>query len=86
VFVKILKKIKNQNNIKKFKEKQKKSKISKSSKIELIDIGMARNATEADFCFVPRKVFIPFLKYRNQVFFVKRLPKREIESWAQHPT
>jgi hypothetical protein len=46
---------------------------------------MVRNATEADFRFVPRKVLFPFLERQNQ-FFVKQLPKREIESWEKHPT
>jgi hypothetical protein len=49
-------------------------------------LGMARNATEADFSFVPRKVLLLFSKYQNWVFVVKQLPKREIESWGKHPT
>jgi hypothetical protein len=33
-----------------------------------VALGMARNAIEADFRFAPRKVLLPFLEYRNQVF------------------
>jgi hypothetical protein len=33
-----------------------------------VSIGMARNATEVVFYFVPRKVCFPFLKYQNQNF------------------
>jgi hypothetical protein len=33
-----------------------------------VDLGMARNSTEADFHFVPQKVRFPFLECRNQVF------------------
>jgi hypothetical protein len=34
-----------------------------------VALGMARNATEADFRFVPRKVLFPFSESQNQVFF-----------------
>jgi hypothetical protein len=33
-----------------------------------VALGMARNAKEADFCFVTWKVFFPFLECRNWVF------------------
>jgi hypothetical protein len=33
-----------------------------------MSIGMARNATEVVFYFVPRKACFPFFKYRNQNF------------------
>jgi hypothetical protein len=33
-----------------------------------VDLGMARNATEANFHFVPQKVRFPFSECRNQVF------------------
>jgi hypothetical protein len=43
--------------------------FSKRSKIELIDIGMERKATEADFHFVPRKVFFfPFSECQDRAF------------------
>jgi hypothetical protein len=51
-----------------------------------VALGMARNATEVDFRFVPQKVLFPFLECKNLVFFVKQLPKREIESWEKYPT
>jgi hypothetical protein len=65
VFVKILKTIQKIRIFKKIKENKKNSKISK---IELIDIGMERNATEAHFHFVPRKVLFSFSECRNRVF------------------
>jgi hypothetical protein len=33
-----------------------------------VDLGMARNATEAYFHFVPQKVCFPFSECRNQIF------------------
>jgi hypothetical protein len=33
-----------------------------------VDLGMARNATEADFHFVPQKVRFPFSECQNRVF------------------
>jgi hypothetical protein len=33
-----------------------------------VALGMARNAMEADFRFVARKVLFPFSEYRNRVF------------------
>jgi hypothetical protein len=47
---------------------------------------MARNATEADFCFVPQKVLFPFFGVPKSGFFVKQLLKRGIESWEKYPT
>jgi hypothetical protein len=46
---------------------------------------METNATEADFCFVPQKVPFPFLSAEIG-FFVKQVPKCEIERWEKHPT
>jgi hypothetical protein len=51
-----------------------------------VALGMARNATEADFRFVPQKVLFPFSECQNLVFFLKQLPKREIEIWEKYPT
>jgi hypothetical protein len=47
---------------------------------------MARNAMEPDFSFAPQKVLFPFSECQNWVFFVRKLPKQQIKSWAQHPT
>jgi hypothetical protein len=33
-----------------------------------VSLGMQRNATEADFHFVPQKVLFPFSECRNRVF------------------
>jgi hypothetical protein len=41
---------------------------------------MARNTTEADFCLIPQKMLFPFFEVPKSGFFVKQLPKSEIES------
>jgi hypothetical protein len=41
---------------------------------------------EADFRFAPRKVLFSIVGVSKLGLFVKQLSKREIESWAQHPT
>jgi hypothetical protein len=44
-----------------------------------MSLGMASNATEADFCFVPQKVPFSFSECRNQVF-KKGILKKEVSS------
>jgi hypothetical protein len=41
-----------------------------------VSLWMERNATEADFCFVPRKVPFPYSEYQNQVFCEAATEKR----------
>jgi hypothetical protein len=72
VFVKILEKIsKSLEFLKKLKiqikSKNQKIKSFKKIKIELFDIGMERNITEANFWFVLQKVYFLFLECRNRV-------------------
>jgi hypothetical protein len=51
----------------------------------LVALGMARNAMEADFFLYHEKCF--FHIWSTEIgFFMKQLPKREIESWEKHPT
>jgi hypothetical protein len=51
-----------------------------------VALEIARNAAEADFCFVPRKVLFYFFQIAEIGLFVRQLQKQQIESWAQHPT
>jgi hypothetical protein len=47
---------------------------------------MARNAMEADFLLRTTKSAFSIFGVPKSGFFVKQLPKREIESWEKHPT
>jgi hypothetical protein len=50
-----------------------------------VALGMARNANEADFRFVPQKSVFSIFGVPISRFFVQQLPKREIGNWEKHP-
>jgi hypothetical protein len=50
-----------------------------------VALGMARNAMEAIFVSYQKSAFSIFGVPKSG-FFVKQLPKREIEGWEKHPT